>query len=132
MKTKKLKGMTLIEVIVAIAVLGVAGMVMARLGSAASSVMLNTNRVNNKVNVEAPVVSTKNEEVLKVPGTDDFLEPTDLNGEDTVVSVDIQVGSYGTYESERFSTAALGNKEADRTDTNLQGDLEFYKVGARK
>ncbi|MBR1529992.1 MAG: type II secretion system protein [Oscillospiraceae bacterium] len=134
MKTKKFKGMTLIEVIVAIAVLGIAGLVMARMGSVISATMLNTNHVNNKINVEAPVVNTKDDGALK-DGSGNYIAEKDLNGEDTEFDMDISVGTsgaYGTYATKRYSTAGLANNADTRTNTNLQGDLEFYQVGERK
>ncbi|MCC8069603.1 MAG: prepilin-type N-terminal cleavage/methylation domain-containing protein [Ruminococcus sp.] len=60
MKTKKkLKGMTLVECIVAMAVLAVAGAVMCTACSFTMKVKLTTNALNKRVSYEAPIADCR-------------------------------------------------------------------------
>jgi len=115
MKKKKFKGMTLVEVIIAIAVLGVAGLIMAKIGQAAAITMYRTNHLNTKINDEAPTVSVK-----RVENIDESV--------DGLGDVTIAVDSYGTYTAKKYSTGSLADTE-DAADTRLfQGNLEFYVI----
>ena len=120
MKKKKFKGMTLIEVIVAIAVLGIAGLVLAEVGRVATNTMYRTNHLNRKINSESPTVNVKNVGAL---------EDDDKEGEVTI-TITNSTGSqtFGTYTAQKYSTKSL--------DTNAENDklfsedlnLEFYVI----
>ncbi len=115
---KKLKGMTLIECIVAIAVAGIAGMIMCQIGAVVHNLMINTNHVNNKTNVEAPTAKVQDHSVLTAAGTEQTVKVTcGTNSEN------VKVVKYST--DELVPTDAEGNVE-DKYQVNLDSDLEFY------
>lgn len=58
MKFKKLKGMTLVEVIVAMAVLAVMSTVLVTSCIGVSKMKVSTNALNKKVNYEAPIADS--------------------------------------------------------------------------
>lgn len=127
-KHKKLKGMTLIECMIAIAILGVTGLIMVQVGSVVTKLMLNTNHLTNKTNAEAPTA--------KVQNANDVAE-TDASGNavDVGVSQTITVTSgsaSGTVQAKKYSTQKLV-KDVDGNvpyeyQTNGDGDIEFYII----
>lgn len=60
-KKKKLKGMTLIEIIVAIAVFAMISLILVMLGSAVSSQRRSAIHVNRKVAVQGPIAEAQND-----------------------------------------------------------------------
>jgi len=58
---KTLKGMTLIEIIVALAVFAMLGAILVAAGSAIDAQMKNANKVNEKVALQGPVAEAQNE-----------------------------------------------------------------------
>jgi prepilin-type N-terminal cleavage/methylation domain-containing protein len=51
---KAVKGMTLIEIIIAMVVFAVAALILAQVGTTVSNISQQTNHVNRKVSIEAP------------------------------------------------------------------------------
>lgn len=126
-KNKKLKGMTLIECIIAMAVLAITGVILARVGAMTNRLQINANHLNNKTQAEAAIGSVKDKDTL-----DDYCQATDdagnlitSNGEQ---SVTIQVGGYGSVTANRYSTKGADVVSDKDCDTNLDDDasLQFY------
>ncbi len=114
---KRVKGMTLIEVLIAIAVLGVAGLLMCKISQTTSAFMTDANHVNNKVAVEAGTAATRD------------ISETDVAADHT--AVEITVGDYGKVKAQRYSTKSLSDKATAggrNCDTNMDADLQFYVI----
>lgn len=134
-KSKKtVKGMTLIECIIALAVLAIAGTVMARIVSVSCNVMRNTTRMNNKIVVEAPaaiIQDGSNDPALPAPVIGG-IEVTDSDLEDVQFTVSAG-GSTTTYDATKYDTWALAKASdrdcytgSDPTQTTRDGNLQFY------
>ncbi len=61
-KKKKLRGMTLVEIIVSIAVFAMISLILVMLGSSVNAQRRSTKRVNDKVAVQGPVAEAQNDE----------------------------------------------------------------------
>lgn len=61
-KKKKLRGMTLIEIIVSIAVFAMISLILVMLGSAVNAQRRSTKRVNDKVAIQGPIAEAQNDE----------------------------------------------------------------------
>lgn len=131
-KKRKVKGMTLIECIIALAVFSIAGLLVAQLGSTTKQLMMNTNHLNNKTEAEAAVGANRNIQKLQNDGT---ATGVTVNTE----SVQITVGGYGTVDATRYSTKASsaaveqqalteGKTKSMKTNLNEDVDLEFYTI----
>ncbi len=71
-KTKKLKGMTLVEVLVALAVFTIISSLLASACAGICTIMRKTDRLNKKISNEAPNAEVKNgNAVTLADGTDD-------------------------------------------------------------
>jgi len=121
---KKVKGMTLIEVLIALTVFTIAGTLMVKIGSAAKSQLLNSNHLNNKTQAEAAIGSVKDKTTL-----DSISSTTSVsNGEQEVT---FRIGSYGTVNAKRYDTLAA-DKEAENNGKNCKtglsdnASLHFY------
>ncbi|MDY4413878.1 MAG: prepilin-type N-terminal cleavage/methylation domain-containing protein [Ruminococcus sp.] len=66
---KKLKGMTLVEIIIAMAVFAVLGVILLGIGQVVDSTTKASSRLNKKMTVQAPYASSKNVYYLKADGT---------------------------------------------------------------
>lgn len=122
-KNKKLKGMTLIECIIAMAILAITGLIVARTGSVTNRLMINTNHLNNKTQAEAAIGSVRDKTTL-----DDYCNAHSVsNGEQNVT---IHVGTYGDVPARRYSTKAADMASSKDCDTNLNDDasLQFYEL----
>jgi len=122
-KKRTVKGMTLMECIIAILVVGIAGTVMCVAGTSTKRFIMNANHINNKVEAEVSVGSGTS-------GRDTLAGYTGGNGEETV---NITVGTYGTVEAKRYSTKSADDEFKNSTgkpvDTNLDASntaLRFY------
>lgn len=127
---RRVKGMTLIECIIAILVLGIMGTIMARIGQVVTGVMMETNHVNNKVVAESPYGAVRDVDGINnlVNDLTAASEAAD-NGE---TDVTIAVGTYGTVNAKRYSTsAAATDAQVNQniiTNTNMDADLRFYVI----
>lgn len=61
-KKKKLRGMTLVEIIVSIAVFAMISLILVMLGSSVNAQRRSTKRVNDKVAVQGPIAEAQNDE----------------------------------------------------------------------
>ncbi len=118
---KTVKGMTLIECIIALLVVGVAGTIMVVTGTVSSKFLMNANHMNNKTEAEAAVGA--NQDVTKLNDLG-VTAATEVASE----AVDITVGTYGTVPSTRYHTNAASAASSKNVDTGLDSDasLEFY------
>ncbi len=123
---KKLKGMTLIECIIALLVFTLMGAMMAVICSTVTSLMLNTNHMNNKTNAESPAAAVQ--DVTALHGlTDAAGNPIEVETQPTVIRV--TSGSFNTnVNADRYSTQGLAEASSQNCDTNMNGDLQFYVI----
>jgi prepilin-type N-terminal cleavage/methylation domain-containing protein len=123
-KKRTVKGMTLIECIVAILVVGIMGVVLCTTGVATKNFMMDTNHLNNKTQAEAKTGG--NRDITKLNNDAANVGAAAVTPED----VTITVGTYGTVDAQRYSTAVSAQSyTADtnkRSDTHMDADLEFY------
>lgn len=120
---KTVKGMTLIECIIALLVVGIAGMIMVVTGTVANRFLLNANHMNNKTEAEAAVGANRNITRLNDCAVE---AATEVTTED----ITITVGGYGDVSAIRYSTGAASAASSKNVDTNLADDasLEFYVI----
>lgn len=121
-KSKKtVKGMTLVEVLIAIFVLGVMGTLMAKAATISCSMMKSANHMNNKVEVEAPLAAAQENDDADVTVVDDDV-PISITGSfDADTVVDLKVTKYATAQK------TVGDKFADTSKT-VDADLVYYSV----
>lgn len=143
MKLKKsVKGMTLVEIIIALAVFTVMALMMVQIGSVTKALMMNTNHMNNKTLAEAPVGSIQDVEGLNDAANnlvDDAGDPLAQADIDAVVNkrpvtFTVTSGAFSaTINADKYSSAAVA-KEATQngrncdTSKHMNGDLEFYVI----
>ena len=131
---KKVKGMTLIEVIVALAIFVVMTLMMVQVGAVTKSIMMQTNHLNRKTAAESPIAS-----VQDVFGMNEFAA-TMLDGDNNPMVVDstpttftITVGNNTANQSVvnavKYSyQVAEDAKDDPYFDTNMRGHLAFYVI----
>ncbi len=126
---KKLKGMTLIEVIISMLIFTLLATIMVKAGSVTKSLMMNTNHLNNKTVAEAPVGAVADVEALQ-DDEGNFIAATDNNGAAIAIEtpVTITVGDYGNVNANKYSTAAIAAASDRNCQTNMNGHLEFYVI----
>lgn len=157
MKKKNLKGMTLVEIIVALAIFAMLGVVLVRLGTNVDSTTKSSNRLNKRVAIQAPYAASQDvdysyevtDEDGNVSVVDAKLTPNLTNieiyidsNEDNTPDV-VSVKKKGKAEKEdvdsdtkiygqRYSTKAVvdGNNEVYRTDdvSNSNHHLQFISI----
>ena len=113
---KRVKGMTLIEILVAMAVFAVAGLMMVKVGAASKSQLMDSNHMNNKTQAEAAIGGAKNTDAL---GTLGYAEEQEVR---------FTVGSYDPIVAKRYDTLVADEASGKNCDTNLADDesLQFY------
>ncbi len=116
-KRRSVKAMTLMECIIAILVVGIAGTIMCRVATTAYNHLRNANHLNNKVNAEAPVASIQETNPAGVAASAQDVQITVTYGATTCL-VD-------TKRYETRSEAALSNRD---TENSMNADLHFYVV----
>lgn len=119
-KPKKVKGITLIECIISMLVLGIAGLIMAEVGSVANRLMIDTNHLNNKTDAEAPVALVRDDS-----WTDKSGAPLVSSGSVTI-TVDGPAGGPSSHTADKYSTGAVAADSDQNTDTQMTGNLDFY------
>ena len=120
-KNKKLKGMTLIECIIAMAVLAITGVIVARTASVTNRLFINTNHLNNKTQAESAIGSVIDTTKLNLYCSANSVS----NGEQDVT---FTVGGYTPRTAKRYSTKAADVASSKDCDTNLNDDasLQYY------
>lgn len=116
---KKVKGMTLVEIIIAMTVFAVAGTMMVKVGAASKSQLKNSNHLINKTQAEVAVGSS-DRAITKL--RDDY----GGNGE-TVVEFS---SPFGTVSGWRYDTLNADEYSGKDCDTGLADNesLQFYKI----
>ncbi len=119
-KKKKLKGMTLVEIIISLFIFTLMALMMVRIASVSTNLTKNANHVNKKVTVQAPLAEMQNTDGTLTQQIDDNMKITvKLGGH----SVNVTGQQYSTAQ------AAVGNTFAN---TNAKIDLEFVKIDLSK
>ena len=133
---KRVKGMTLIEIIISMLVFSVLTLIMVRVGSVSKSLLMNSNHVNNKTTAEAPYGATRDFTGLQnaiidpttlTPKLDDDGNP--LTVATTPVTITVTSGGFTrNINTTKYSTAAAAALSDANTNTNMNGDLDFYVI----
>lgn len=99
MKRKVLKGMTLIEVIIAIAIVAVMSAIIVTAGMSINSYLRSAREVNDRVSLQAPVAQAgdKRAGVLMTEGVDIKLSPEGVAGE-----IYLHGQAYAVYDDARM------------------------------
>ncbi len=135
-KKKRVKGMTLIEVIIALAIFTLLAAIMVRVGAVTKSLMMNTNHLNNKTTAESPIGAVQDVDGLEESANAVHPDPADAQA--AMQAVDMQVtvksGSSNTVLNvTRYSTQAAAAEAAANgincdTSNHMNGDLQFYVI----
>ncbi len=127
---KKVSGMTLIEVIIAMLVFSIMSLVMVQIGSVTKSLMMNTNHMNNKTNAEAPIAAVKDVSALNEAASDATDESGNAHVIETLpVTITVSVPGYSALvNAVKYDTGAAAAASDRNCDTRMDGDLEFYVI----
>ncbi len=143
MKRKKVKGMTLIEVIISMLIFTLLATIMVKTGSVTKSLIMNSNHVTNKTTAESPIGSVQDvaelEDAAKSQITTNGGDPNDpaqveAEIQKTPITIVVSSGGYtATINADKYSTAAAAkqataNGRNSDTSGHLNGDLEFYVI----
>ena len=122
LKQKSVKGMTLIEIIIAILVLGIMGTMMCVVANSAARMMIDTNHLNNKTEAEAPVAISRDANSVTAAPVDvgDIKIKTSNGGftDRTVPATSV----------ERYSTKEFGDALGTQGQTHMNGNIVFYTI----
>lgn len=121
-KKKSVKGMTLIEIIISIAVLGVMGTMMCLVGASVTKVMIDTNHLNNKTEVEAPYAIAQDSNSVHI-------SPQDAG----TITIKTSNGGFAdrtvpASSVKRYSTQEFGDALGDQGKSNMNGNIVFYTI----
>lgn len=129
---KKAKGMTLIEVIIALAIFSLLAVIMVDIGSTTKSLMRQTNHLNRKTAAEAPIGSVQDVEGLNEIAaglTDDEGNAFVVASRDVTFTVQARGSSSSTVvNTKKYSTAAANEQADPNFEPNMRGNLEFYVI----
>lgn len=136
MKRKTLKGMTLAEVIIAIAVFAMLGTVLVTTGSVVDKTTRASQRLNKKVNVQAPYAASKNADYIGPKYDDEGNVVLDEHGEivmeaktltDSAMTFDVYFGS----SSSNPDKVTVKYQNTDGSTRNVEEEAKV-SVGAKK
>lgn len=115
----KVKGMTLIEIIISIAVLAIIGSMMARIGTLSNNFLRNSVHVNEKTVVEGPVAAAAN------PNSSFAEQKTDGADADGNVGITVTTGGKNiNIKAKRYTTShAADGKDIAQTNGNMNVDF---------
>lgn len=102
-KRKILKGMTLVEIIIAIAIIAVMSLVLVSASSIIQAYLRSSDDVNNRVAVQAPIAQAGNVNAAKI-GADDikiYLAPENVDG-----TIALGADIYAVYSSDEMDDHA--------------------------
>lgn len=116
---KTVKGMTLMECIIAILVLGIMGTIAARIAQISCTVMMDTNHLENKTNAEAPHGAVRDVSIEDTVAYPDFDSSHKQN-------IQISVNSYGTVDATEYSAEAAAKAASGNTNSNMNAHLHYY------
>lgn len=123
---KRVKGMTLMECIIALLVAGICGTIMAIVVTESMKFLRNANHTNTKVAAEAPAAAIQNVDVLyeTTPGGTDPTAPAP-----TEISITVAAGGKtASVGFQKYDTGCLAGRSQNDASTNLNADLDFYVV----
>lgn len=149
---KKLKGMTLVEIIIAMAVFAVLGVILLGIGQVVDSTTKASSRLNKKMTVQAPYAASKNvtSKDTDSDGINDYFYYTDSDGNEIPVTPDsmnisVYFGSKSNptkvkvqkYELEADGTVkkdADGKpiKDGDPVDEEAKADMDANKYSTKE
>lgn len=122
-KKHAVKGMTLVEIIISVVVLGVASLILVQVGSAVNTYRKNSNHVSNRVTIEKPYVTHVTNGHYE-PSKNNVEAPKEvkvkINFEDSGHDVELKAQSFKTKTNEASAKTV--------SDANLQ----FVKVDLSK
>lgn len=133
---KRVKGMTLIEIIISMLVFSVLTLIMVKVGSVSKSLLMNSNHMYNKTTAEAPYGATRDatglQNAIIDPGTgapmdDGTGNPMEIATEPVTITV-TSGGFTRSVNATKYSTAAAAALSDANTNTNMDGDLDFYVI----
>ncbi|MDE7122642.1 MAG: prepilin-type N-terminal cleavage/methylation domain-containing protein [Oscillospiraceae bacterium] len=124
-RNKKLKGMTLIECIIAMAVFSIATLIMVRMTQVAMELLRNSNHVNNKVAAEAPAAAVQ--DVTTLYDDQGIAAPVAAPPEAVTFTVKSSVGNY-TVNAKKYDTSCMASRSNRDTGSGLDADLDFYTI----
>jgi len=124
------KGMTLIECIISILVVGVTATIMVTICTSAMNHLSEANRVNNKVNAEAPVAAVQDVAQLNnATVLDSNGNPIIMNANDKqTVTFTVTAGKTYSVTADRYDTNVMARRSNRDTTTQFNADLRFYDV----
>lgn len=135
-KRKRVKGMTLVECIIALLVFTIAALIMVTAGSTACKLRREASHISNKTDAELPIANVRDVSAAAA-WTDASGNTVSAQSSVTVtvgtVSVDgagnTTMGgtNYATYNATKYNTAKAA-MDAVNADTALDADLEFYVI----
>ncbi|MCR4644931.1 MAG: prepilin-type N-terminal cleavage/methylation domain-containing protein [Oscillospiraceae bacterium] len=121
-KKKTVKGMTLIEIIIAILVMGVMGTMMCVIGASAAKMMIDTNHLNNKTTAEAPIAIAQDaNSVTAAPTNVGAIKITTSNGgftDRTVPATSVK----------KYTTKEYGDALGEQGQSHMNGNIVFYTI----
>ena len=149
---KKLKGMTLIEIIISIAVFAVLGVILLGIGQVVDSTTKASSRLNKKMTVQAPYAAAKNVRSMDTDsdGVDDYYYYIDEAGNNVPVTPDnmnisvyfgsktsptkVKVQKYQLDSSGNLIKDADGKpiKDGDPVDEEAKSDLNANKYSTKE
>ena len=128
---KSLKGMTLVEMIISIAIFAIMGGLLVLVGTHIDSTNRATNVLKSKISTESPYAANKKTGYRNKDGVDKVLAPSDM-------AIDISITEIGdtasvTLEAEKFNTRDIVEDGLDDTDktairNKANGGLNFQFV----
>lgn len=128
-KKKTVKGMTLIEIIISIVVLGIAGTLMCAIGASVTKTMIQTNHLNNKTETEAPIALARDKSAAVNAAT-----AAGETAVEDIPAIKIHTSDGGFSDRtvgnvKKYTTKSVGDTLGEQGKTNMSGDLVFYTIG---
>lgn len=120
-KKKKLKGMTLVEIIVAIAVFAAVSLILVMLGTAVDAQQRSARRVNKKVAVQGPIAEAQNDTNALLLNDEFNIVVAKKDSPESKVTVKGKL-----YSTQEFTIDDDGNKVAD-PDAD-EANLKFIEI----
>lgn len=127
MRKKALKGMTIVECMIALLVFSVAALVMVKVGMVVCSYMTETSRLNRKVMIQAPKAETHNNSVQIGYGV--HADPASGSKDTTRLIIEVETKKdSGIYIPCAMRVDEYQASAASDPDTNLNAELHYFDV----
>ncbi len=120
-KKKKLKGMTLVEIVVSIAVFAAISLILVMIGSAVNAQERSANKVNRKVAVQGPLAEAQNDSNAFLLDEEYKIEVAKKDSPETAVTVTGKL-----YSTQKFTIDEDGNQVADPNAE--KANLKFIEI----